>query len=86
MMSLFTSEDGHALADTGDSHHRFVAQPRSEDEGPIAEAERRAAQMRSDEHPLGRRGTTWNRHAPFYLGLMASAGVAVTYGGVRLLG
>ena len=56
-----------------------MAQPHSEDEGLIAEAEHRAAQMRSDEHPLGRRGTTWNRHAPFYVGLMASAGVAVTY-------
>ncbi|WP_162291387.1 AI-2E family transporter [Mycobacteroides stephanolepidis] len=62
-----------------------MAQPHSEDEGPIAEAERRAAQMRSDQHPLGRRGTTWNRHAPFYVGLMASAGVAVTYGVVHLL-
>ncbi|WP_237158257.1 AI-2E family transporter [Mycobacteroides franklinii] len=62
-----------------------MAQPHSEDEGPIAEAERRAAQMRSDGHPLGRRGTTWNRHAPFYVGLMASAGVAVTYGAIQLL-
>ncbi|KRQ27547.1 MULTISPECIES: AI-2E family transporter [Mycobacteroides] len=62
-----------------------MAQPHSEDEGPIAEAERRAAQIRSDQHPLGRRGTTWNRHAPFYVGLMASAGVAVTYGVVHLL-
>ncbi|EIC65126.1 hypothetical protein RA983_10465 [Mycobacteroides abscessus subsp. abscessus] len=52
MMSLSTSEDGHALADTGDDHHRFVAQPHSEDEGPSAEAERRAAQMRSDEHSV----------------------------------
>ncbi|GLE59618.1 AI-2E family transporter [Mycobacteroides chelonae] len=73
------------MADTGDGHHRLVAQPHSEDEGPIAEAERRAAQIRSDQHPLGRRGTTWNRHAPFYVGLMASAGVAVTYGVVHLL-
>ncbi|WP_234707967.1 AI-2E family transporter [Mycobacteroides immunogenum] len=86
MMSLFTSEDGYALADTGAGHHRWVAQPHSEDEGPIAEAERRAAQIRSDEHPLGRRGTTWNRHAPFYVGLTASVGVAVTYGAVQLLG
>lgn len=85
MMSLSTSPDGYALADTGDGHHRLVAQPHSEDEGPIAEAERRAAQIRSDQHPLGRRGTTWNRHAPFYVGLMASAGVAVTYGVVHLL-
>ncbi|SHT67440.1 Uncharacterised protein [Mycobacteroides abscessus subsp. abscessus] len=29
-----------------------MAQPHSEDEGPSAEAERRAAQMRSDEHSV----------------------------------
>ena len=40
----------------------------------------------SDEHPLGTRGRQIDRRAPFYLGLVASAGVAVTYGAVRVLG
>jgi predicted PurR-regulated permease PerM len=63
-----------------------VAQPHSDAEGPIAEAEQRAAQIRSDEHPLGPPGRRFDRRAIFYLGLMASAGVAVTYGAVRVLG
>jgi predicted PurR-regulated permease PerM len=42
--------------------------------------------MRSDEHPLGPRGRRIDRRSPFYLGLVASAGVAVTYGAVRVLG
>ena len=37
-------------------HHRLVGQPHSDDEGPIAEAEQRAAQLLSDEHRFGQRG------------------------------
>lgn len=67
-------------------HHHLVGQPHSDAEGPIAEAELRAAQMRSDEHPLGPRGPRFGRSSPFYVGLAASAGVAVTYGAVLVLG
>ncbi len=74
----------HRLADQG--HHRRVARPHREDEGLIADAEEVAAQMRSAEHPFGSRGREFERRSPFYLGLIASAGVAVTYGVVRLLG
>jgi predicted PurR-regulated permease PerM len=77
-------EPEHDLA--GQGHHYLVGQPHSDDEGPIAEAEHLAAQMRSDEHPLGPRGRRFDRSSPFYLGLVASAGVAVTYGAVRVLG
>lgn len=77
-------EPEHDLA--GQGHHHLVGQPHSEDEGPIAEAEHVAAQMRSGEHPLGPRGQRINRSSPFYVGLVASAGVAVTYGAVRVLG
>ena len=42
--------------------------------------------MRSDEHPLGTQGRRFDRRSTFYLGLMASAGVAVTYAAVRVLG
>jgi hypothetical protein len=74
----------HDLADQG--HHRRVARPHRDDEGAIATAEHAAAQMRSDSRPFGVQGQRFNRGSPFYVGLMASAGVAVTYGAVRLLG
>ena len=63
-----------------------MAQPHSDIEGPIADAEQRAAQIRSGEHPLGPPGPRFDRGSTFYLGVMASAGVAVTYGAVRVLG
>ena len=69
----------------GGGHHSRVGQPHGDDEGPIADAERRAAQLRSDEHRLGPRGQRFNRRSPFYVALMASAGVAATYGAVRAL-
>jgi predicted PurR-regulated permease PerM len=72
----------HAAA----AHHPFVAQPHSGEEGPVAEAELLAAEMSSDELPLGSLGRRFNRRSPFYIGLTASAGVAVTYGIVRVLG
>jgi predicted PurR-regulated permease PerM len=70
---------------TGQGHHPRVGQPHSVAEGPIADAELRAAQMRSRKHPLGPRGRRFDRGSTFYLGLMASAGVAVTYAVVRVL-
>jgi len=72
----------HAAA----AHHPFVAQPHSGEEGPVAEAEILAAEMSSDELPLGALGRRFNRRSPFYIGLTASAGVAVTYGIARVLG
>ena len=68
------------------THHPLVAQPHSGEEGPIAEAEILAAEMSSDDRPLGPLGQRFNRRSPFYIGLTASAGVAVTYGMVRVLG
>jgi predicted PurR-regulated permease PerM len=68
-----------------EGHHDMVAQPHSDQEGPVAEAEVLAAEMSSDEQPLGTLGRRFNRRSPFYIGLAASAGVAVTYGAVRLL-
>jgi predicted PurR-regulated permease PerM len=70
----------------GQGHHHLVGQPHSDAEGPIAEAEQRAARMRSDKPPFGPRGPRMNWSTPFGVGLTASAGVAVTYGAVRLLG
>jgi predicted PurR-regulated permease PerM len=74
----------HGLADLG--HRRRVGRPHSDNEGAIAAAEHVAAQTRSESHPFGARGPRLDRRSPFYLGILASAGVAVTYGVVRLLG
>jgi predicted PurR-regulated permease PerM len=63
-----------------------VARPHGDDEGVIANAEHTAAQLRSESLPFGARGQRFRRDSPFFLGLMASAGVAVTYGAVRLVG
>ncbi|OBI16151.1 AI-2E family transporter [Mycobacterium sp. E2327] len=63
-----------------------MGRPHDDDEGPIVDAEQRAAQLRSDAHHLGRRGQPFNRRSPFVVGLTASAGVAVTYGAVLVLG
>ena len=43
------------------------------------------ALLRSPEQPLGSLGRRFDRRSPFYVGLVASAGVAVTYGAVRVL-
>jgi predicted PurR-regulated permease PerM len=69
-----------------EGHHDLVGQPHSDEEGSVAEAEILAAKMSSDEQPLGALGRRFNRRSPFYIGLTASAGVAVTYGAVRILG
>ena len=74
----------HSLADQG--HHRRVARPHREAEGPVAAAEEAAARMRSAGRPFGPRGQRFDWSSPFFLGLAASAGVAVTYGVIRLLG
>lgn len=62
----------------------MVAQPHTEDEGPVAEAELQAAEMTSPERPLGAPGKRFDRRSPFFIGLAGSAGVAVTYGAVQL--
>ena len=73
------TEDRGAEAD-----HDLVAQPHQQ-KGPVAEAETTAAEMSSDERPLGRLGRRFDRRSPFFVGMAAAAGVAVTYGTVRLL-
>jgi predicted PurR-regulated permease PerM len=62
----------------------LVAQPHQQ-EGPVAEAETMAAEMSSDERPLGQLGRRFDRRSPFFVGMAAAAGVAVTYGVVRVL-
>lgn len=52
-------------------------------EGPIADAERVAWKLSSDEQPLGPPGPPLDRRSPFFVGMSAAAGVAVTYAVVR---
>jgi predicted PurR-regulated permease PerM len=67
----------------GEGHHPLIGQPHEDNEGPIAEAERTAAKLSSDARPLGPLGPRINRRSPFFIGLTAAAGVAVTYLVVR---
>jgi predicted PurR-regulated permease PerM len=69
-----------------DGHHERVGQPHTEiDEGPVADAEQRAAEISTGERPLGVPGRRFDRRSPFYIGMTAAGGVAVTYGAVQLL-
>lgn len=84
------------MADAGDaqsgpatggiSHHRLLGQPHDEErEGPVAAAERVAAGLPSPTQPLGPLGRRFNWRSPFFVGLAAAAGVAVTVGVVQVL-
>jgi predicted PurR-regulated permease PerM len=83
-----TVDENHKTErDSGaEGHGDLVGQPHSDEEGPVAEAQLLADEMSSDEQPLGAPGPRFNRRSPFYIGMTASAGVAVTYGAVELLG
>ncbi|MDQ3580036.1 MAG: AI-2E family transporter [Actinomycetota bacterium] len=74
------------MEDAPGGHHKGVGQPHTEDEeGPIAEAEEIAAEIRTPERPLGEPGKPLNRRSPFLIGLTGAAGVAVTIGLVQML-
>ncbi|MEA5362999.1 AI-2E family transporter [Amycolatopsis sp., V23-08] len=69
-----------------EGHHPLVGQPHSEDEeGTVAEAEAEAAQISTPDQPLGQVGKRLDRRSPFFIGMAAAAGVAVTYGLIQLL-
>jgi predicted PurR-regulated permease PerM len=71
--------------DVSRGHHAMVAQPHTDDEGPIAEAEYQAAKLSSPDQPLGSPGRRFDRQSWFVIGLTSAAGVAVTYAVVRAL-
>ena len=54
-------------------------------EGPVIAAETVAAQISTSEQPMGAPGRPFDRRSPFFIGMTAAAGVAVTYGAVRAL-
>lgn len=66
-------------------HPVLLAQPHTRDEGPVAVAEAEAAQMSTAEHALGRPGRPVNRRSPFFIGMSATAGVAVMAGLVEMI-
>ena len=67
-------------------HNDLVGQPHEQvEEGPVAEAEAVAAAISTEERPMGTLGRRFNRKSPFFIGMTAAAGVAVTYGVIQLL-
>jgi predicted PurR-regulated permease PerM len=71
---------------TADGHHELIGQPHDEElEGPVAEAEAEAAEISDSDKPLGSIGKRFDRKSPFFVGMAAAAGVAVTYGLVLML-
>ena len=66
-------------------HHALVAQPHTDAEGPVADAEALAARISTEQHPLGRPGRPFNSRSPFLIGISAAAGVAVTVGLVEMI-
>lgn len=68
-----------------DGHDDLVGQPHdAHAEGPIAQAEVAAATISTDVAPMGPAGEPFNWRSPFFVGVAATAGVALTYGLVRL--
>lgn len=66
-------------------HNDLVGQPHDPAiEGPIEKAEARAAAISTDDDPMGTLGRPFNWRSPFFIGVAASAGVAVTYAFIRL--
>jgi predicted PurR-regulated permease PerM len=60
-------------------HHHLIGQPHdARAEGTVAEAEKVAADISTEDAPMGRLGPRFNWRSPFFIGLAATAGVAVT--------
>jgi predicted PurR-regulated permease PerM len=81
-----SDESGHGEAPrSGAGVPRWVGRSEEPEEPPVAEAETAAESLRTTEHPLGRPGRPLDRRSPFFVGMTAAAGVAVTYGVVQLI-
>ena len=61
------------------------AEANAEADPPIREAVQQAEQMAKETGGLGRLGRPLNRRSPFFIGMTAAAGVAVTVGVIELL-
>ena len=81
-----TTGTPHAEPAAEEGHHDLVAQPHeAATEGPVAEAEALAAEISTEQAPMGNLGPRFDRRSPFFIGMTAAAGVAVTYGVLQLL-
>ena len=70
---------------TSSGHHPRIGQPHDDGkEGPIAGAEQAAARISTPAQPLGPRQTV-RLAVPFFVGVAATGGVAVTVGAIWLL-
>ncbi len=79
-------DDARETERSAEGHHDLVAQPHDHRaEEPIAQAEVVAAAISTDEAPMGAVGKPFDRRSPFFIGMLATAGVAVTYGALQLL-
>ncbi|MDQ0382051.1 AI-2E family transporter [Amycolatopsis thermophila] len=63
----------------------LVGQPRDALGGPVADAEAVAERISSEERPLGPPGEPLNKRSPFFMGMAAAGGAAVTAGAVWFL-
>lgn len=80
------AEPGNAVAKEAEKGHKErIAQPHDEVDGPVAEAEIAAEEISTPEAPLGEPGKPLNRRSPFFIGMTAAAGVAVTAGLVEII-
>ncbi len=61
------------------------AQANAEADPPIREAVQQAERMAEETGGLGRPGRPMNRRSPFFIGMTATAGVAITVGIIELL-
>lgn len=68
-----------------DGPEEGVGQPRDALAGPVADAEAVAERLSTQERPLGPHGKRLNTRSPFFLGMAAAAGAAVTAGAVWFL-
>ena len=70
-----------------EGHDDAVAQPHDPqtESGPIAEAEAKAEAISTEHQPRGQLGPRFNWRSPFFVGVAATLGVAVSYFGISLL-
>jgi predicted PurR-regulated permease PerM len=79
-------DERRSSSSAAEGHHPSIAQPHEEEaEGPVADAEAQAAVISTEAEPLGKPGRPMNHRSPFFIGMAATAGVAVTVLAVELV-
>ena len=60
-------------------HHDLIGQPHdAQAEGTVAQAEAVAADISTEDNPMGRLGPRFNWRSPFFIGFAGTAGIALT--------